>query len=59
MDEKFIQNLGALIRRLSADEPARRVPSPQECGFCDITADDCPVRVNDASEPEAEETTDF
>ena len=42
VDEQFVQNLGALIRRLSADEPARRVPSGQECRFCDITAADCP-----------------
>ena len=45
VDDQFVQNLGALIRRLSADKPARRVPSPQECRFCDITAEDCPERV--------------
>ena len=49
VDEKFIQNLGALIRRLSTDEPARRVPSRQECQFCDITAADGPQRVDEAS----------
>ena len=59
VDEAFIQNLGALIRRISADEPARRVPSRQECRFCDISATDCPVRVDDASVPEAGETADF
>ena len=59
VDEAFIQNLGALIRRLSADEPARRVPSPQECRFCDITAEDCPVRVDGASGTEIGETADF
>ena len=59
MDEAFVQNLGALIRRLSADEPARRVPSRQERRFCDISAADCPVRVDDASVPEAGETADF
>ena len=26
VDDAFVQNLGALIRRISADEPARRVP---------------------------------
>ena len=36
VDENFVQNLGELIRRLSADEPARRVPNRQECRFCDI-----------------------
>ena len=59
VDEAFIENLGALIRRLSADQPARRVPSRQECRFCDITAADCPVRVDDAPEIEAGETADF
>ena len=59
VDDKFIQNLGALIRRLSADEPARRVPSRQECRFCDITAADCPQRFDEASEPETSDTTDF
>ena len=59
VDDQFVQNLGALIRRLSADEPARRVPSQQECRFCDISAADCPVRVGEASEPDAGETADF
>ena len=47
VDDQFVQNLGALIRRLSADKPARRVPSPQECRFCDISAADCPERVDE------------
>ena len=59
VDEQFVQNLGALIRRLSADQPARRVPSRQECRFCDISAADCPERVDEASAPEAGETADF
>ena len=59
VDEQFIQNLGALIRRISSDEPARRVPSRQECRFCDITVADCPERVDDAHEPEGGTTDDF
>ena len=59
VDKAFIQNLGALIRRLSADQPARRVPSSRECRFCDITAADCPQRVDEASEPESGATADF
>ena len=43
---EFIANMGALIRRLAADEPARRVPSAQECRFCDISTEDCPVRID-------------
>ena len=45
MDERFVKNLVGLMGRLSAGEPARRVPSPRECGFCDISAADCPERV--------------
>ena len=59
VDEKFIQNLGALIRRISADEPARRVPSRQECRFCEISDADCPKRMDEASESESGNTTDF
>ena len=46
VDEKFIQNLGSLIRRLADERLAKRVPSPQECRFCDISALDCPERVD-------------
>ena len=59
VDGAFVQNLGALIRRLSADEPARRVPSPQECRFCEITAGDCPARVDTGLESERGNTDDF
>jgi len=59
MDENFVRNLGALISRLSADEPARRVPSPQEYRHCDIAAVDCPQRLDEASEPENGATVDF
>ena len=44
VNETFIGNLARLVHRLSAAEPARRVPSPRECGFCDISAADCPER---------------
>ena len=59
VDDQFVQNLGALIRRLSADEPARRVPSHQECRYCDIGAADCPAQVDESSETEAGVTADF
>ena len=45
VDERFIRNLSALVQRLSAGEPARRVPGQQECGFCDISSADCTERV--------------
>ena len=45
VDQKFVDNLAALIRRLASETPARRVPTAQECAFCDITAENCPERV--------------
>ncbi len=43
---QFIEDLGALIRRLAADTPPQQVPSGPECRFCDISAADCPERVD-------------
>ena len=59
VDDQFVKNLGALVRRLSADEPARRVPSRQECGFCEVSAADCPQRMDDDHEPAKGTTADF
>ena len=59
VDNQFVKNLGALIRRIAANEPARRVPSLQECRFCDITAADCPVRVDADPETGGGTTDDF
>ena len=56
---KFEQNLGALIRRLADDRPTKRVPSPQECRFCDISAADCPVRIDADTSPEDATTSNF
>ena len=58
IDGKFVERLGALIRRLAAETPARRVPSTQECRFCDITKADCPARIDDGP-PEEGTTADF
>ena len=44
VSETFIGNLSRLVGRLSSAEAARRVPSPRECGFCDISSADCPER---------------
>ena len=41
VDRKFIDRLGGLIRRLADETPARKVPSPAECRWCDITGEDC------------------
>ena len=58
-DSEFVRNLGALIRRLANDAPARRVPSLAECRFCDITSADCPERVEEQPQPELATTDDF
>lgn len=58
VDDTFIENFSHLIKRLAALEPARKVPSKMECSFCDITATDCPERV-EGSDGTTGETTDF
>ena len=45
IDDNFKENLFALLRRITAGEPASRVPSTQECGFCDLTYNDCSERI--------------
>ena len=59
VDDQFIQNLGALIRRLAADKLPTRVPSKQECRFRDISAVDCPERMDEERQPEKVATEDF
>ena len=58
VDEAFIWNLARLLRRLSAEAPARRVPSPREWGFCDISSADCPERAAEGAVAEGV-TEDF
>ena len=58
VDGRFVENLGGLMRRLASDMPARRVPSPGECRFCEITSADCPERADEAP-PEEGATDDF
>jgi len=58
VNEVFVQNLGGLIRRLAAPLPPPKIANSVECGFCDITAADCPERAADVLAPEAE-TVDF
>jgi CRISPR/Cas system-associated exonuclease Cas4 (RecB family) len=41
----FVENLAGLIKRVSAEAPARRVPNLDECKFCDLTLKDCTERV--------------
>ena len=56
---QFIEELAYLIRRLAADAPPKRVPSAQECRFCDITADVCLERVDEESTQDQGTTFDF
>ena len=56
---KFVERLGALIRRLAAETPARRVPSAGEYRFCDITKVDCPERVEREADGHEGITQDF
>ena len=58
VDEAFVANLGGLIRRVGADTPSRKVPSPDECRFCNITIADCPERDAEGTVLEGE-TDDF
>ena len=56
VSSRFIEDLGALIRRLATDSPPGRVPSGAECRFCDIGVFDCPERMDD--DPDHEGITD-
>ena len=59
LNTQFTTDLVSLIRRLASETPPRRVPSLQECGFCDITAGDCADRVDGDPTPHQETTLDF
>ncbi len=58
VDSPFIENLSQLIRRVASGTPARKVPSPMECGFCNLTTADCPERAASDMMQEGE-TSDF
>ena len=47
VDREFIENLYIQAGRLASGEPLARVPSPDECWACDITAADCHERMDD------------
>jgi len=58
VSDTFVENLSQLIRRVASSMPARKVPSPLECGFCNLTKADCPERAAGDMMQEGE-TTDF
>ena len=45
LDRTFIEALSGLVARAAGEQPALKVPSSRECGWCKITAEDCPERV--------------
>ena len=47
VDDHFVGALMSLMRTIVSEDPARRVPSIQECRFCDISSADCPERLED------------
>ena len=56
VNQAFIDSVRKLIGRLAGETPALRVPSGRECRYCDITAADCPDRMEGSQQPAA--TTD-
>ena len=57
IDETFVDRVVRLIKALADAEPLRKTPSQPECAFCEITAADCPERVEE--EPTQGETVLF
>jgi len=47
VDEEFRAQFREAITTFSSAVPARKVPSFQECRYCDIGAQYCPERVED------------
>ena len=47
VDGEFLGALKSLMTTIVSDAPARRVPSVQECRFCDISSADCPERMDE------------
>ena len=45
VDGPFVERLADFMQKMASEMPARRVPSEFECGQCDLTSADCPVKV--------------
>ena len=59
LPSQFIDQLASTIRRIAAYTPPTRVPSLQECRFCNISAADCPDRMDDELAFDDANTDDF
>ena len=45
VDSAFKKNVTYFLAQLESGSPPHRVPSPRECRYCEITAADCPERI--------------
>lgn len=45
IDQNLLDVVQKLIDKVCGDKPLRKVPSYNECRWCDISKDDCPERV--------------
>ena len=45
IDRAFVARLATFMQKMTSGMPPRRVPSRQECRWCDIGKADCPERV--------------
>jgi len=48
LTEEFKETFRATVGAISGDAPAFRIPSHQECSWCDISEDYCEDRINEA-----------
>ena len=50
VDSAFVSRLSEFMQKMTSHMPPRRVPSKSECGFCELTRDDCPARFSPDSD---------
>lgn len=43
--DEFKANVTTFMRRIVVPKPARHVPSARECGWCEISSEDCSERI--------------
>lgn len=55
VDEAFINQLGATMQEIIAEDAPKASPSYQECRFCDIGKEHCPYRVDEPPQEVASE----
>lgn len=55
VDEAFKAQLRRAIATLSNATPARKVPSFQECRYCDISGNYCPERIESSRMEDSDE----